>query len=72
MLVSEDASKAKTAPVIACHSSTAAALGAVLIKHPDEAKKLGHACIPIKGSDGSYWMWPLERDFLAAIERYAG
>jgi hypothetical protein len=69
MFMSKNASKAKTAPVIACHSSTAAALGAVLVKHPADAKKLGSACIPIKGSDGSYWMWPLEREFLAAIER---
>ena len=63
------ASKAKTAPVIACHGSTAAALGAVLVRHRDDARKLGPACIPIRGSDGSYWMWPLERGFLAAIER---
>jgi hypothetical protein len=67
--MSSNASKAKTAPVIACHSSIAAALGAVLIKHPADAKRLGHTCIPIRGHDGSCWLWPLERDFVAAIER---
>jgi hypothetical protein len=67
--MSKNISKAKTAPVIACHSSTAAALGAVLVRDRDDAKRLGPACIPIRGNDGSYWMWPLERAFLAAIER---
>ena len=67
--MNKNASKANTAPVIACHASTAAALGAVLVRHRDDARKLGPACIPIRGRDGSYWMWPLERDFLAAIER---
>ncbi len=61
--------KPKTAPVIHCHGSTAVALGAVRLKHPDDARKLGPAWFPVRGHDGSYWAWPLEREFLAAIER---
>ena len=67
--MSSNASKAKTAPGIACHSNIAAALGGVLIKHPSDAKGLGRAGIPIRGHDGSCWLWPLERDVVAAMER---
>jgi hypothetical protein len=67
--MSKNPSKSRTAPVIACHSSTAARLGAVLVNHPADAKKLGSACIPIRGHDGSRWVWPLEQGFLNAIER---
>jgi hypothetical protein len=69
MRMSKNLSKYKSAPVIACHSSTAARLGAVLVRNAAEAKKLGHACIPIRGHDGSRWAWPIEQGFLEAIER---
>jgi hypothetical protein len=68
--MSQHARKPRTAPIIQCHASTAAALGARLIRHPAEARRLGPAWFPVRGHDGSCWAWPLERDFLAAIERH--
>jgi hypothetical protein len=67
--MSKHRSKSSTAPVIACHSHTAARLGAVPERNAAEAKWLGHACIPIRGHDGSRWIWPIEQGFREAIER---
>ncbi|WP_147707372.1 hypothetical protein [Microvirga massiliensis] len=58
-----------TAPSLQCHASIAAALGAVLLRHPDEAQRFGVACIPVRGHDGSCWIWPLEASFVDAIQR---
>lgn len=60
----------KLAPVVRCHTSTAVALGAVMVRRSTDARRLGHACIPIRGHNGSCWLWPLEKEFLAAIERH--
>jgi len=68
-LMSKNLSKPNTAPVITCHSSTAARLGAVLVRNAADAKRVGHACIPVKGHDGSRWVWPIEQGFLNTIER---
>ena len=61
--------KTRAAPLIRCHPLTASKLGAVPLHQPADARKLGSACIPIRGHDGSCWAWPLEREFLAAIAR---
>jgi len=61
----------RTAPTIRCHGSTAAALGAVLIAHLSDIRKLGPAWIPVRGHDGSCWAWPLEQGFVAAVERHS-
>ncbi|WP_133239368.1 hypothetical protein [Microvirga sp. KLBC 81] len=61
--------KTRAAPLIRCHPLTASKLGAVPLRQPADAQKLGPACIPIRGHDGSCWAWPIEREFLAAIER---
>jgi hypothetical protein len=39
------------------------------VRNAAEAKRLGHACIPIRGHDGSRWIWPIEQAFREAIER---
>lgn len=67
--MSKNLSKSNTAPVIACHGSTAARLGAVPVRNAADAKRLSHAGIPIRGHDGSRWVWPIEQGFLDAIER---
>jgi hypothetical protein len=67
--MSKSLSKSNTAPVIACYSGTAARLGAVPVRDATEAKRLGYACIPIRGHDGRLWVWPIEQRFLEAIER---
>jgi hypothetical protein len=70
-LMPENSSTPRTAPTIRCHESTAAALGAVLISHPSDTRKLGLAWIPVRGHDGSCWAWPLEQGFVAAVERHS-
>jgi hypothetical protein len=67
--MSQRSRKPVTAPLIHCHPSTAAALGAVRLRHPAEARRFGPAFIPVRGNDGSCWAWPVEQGFLAAIER---
>ena len=62
-------SKPVRPPLVACHARTAAALGGVLLRHPDEAQRFGPAFIAVRGHDGSCWAWPLERALVAAIER---
>jgi hypothetical protein len=52
-----------------CHARTAAALGAVPLRHPGEVHRFGPAFIAVRGHDGSCWAWPLEKAFVAAIER---
>ncbi len=64
-----DRRKTRAAPLIRCHPLTASRLGAVPLRQPAEAQKLDLAYIPIRGHDGSCWAWPMERGFLAAIER---
>jgi hypothetical protein len=64
-----DRRKTRAAPLIRCHPLTASRLGAVPLRQPADAQKLGPACIPIRSHDGSYWAWPIEPGFLTAIER---
>jgi|UPI0004AF67DC hypothetical protein len=64
-----DRRKTRAAPLIRCHPLTASRLGAVPLRQPADAQKLGPAYIPIRSHDGGCWAWPLESGFLAAIER---
>ena len=50
-----DRRKTRAAPLIRCHPLTASKLGAVPLRQPADAQKLGSACIPIRSRDGSCW-----------------
>ena len=67
--MSKDRARCKNAPVITCHSSTAVRLEAALVCNVTEVKKARHACIPVRGHDGSRSGWLIKQEFLEAVER---
>lgn len=61
--------KGAVAPIVTCDPKLASFLGAARLSEAAAPHAFGDAAMPVVATDGSRWIWPLEPNFVAAIER---